>query len=334
MIQQTHTVLPKVSWQTQLAQAIKEPEVLLSRLGIQQQLPPLDPTLLAQFPLKVTHSYLSKMQYGNPDDPLLRQVFPLIDESYAVSGFTFDPVGDKQAIRQAGLLQKYQGRALLLLTGACAIHCRYCFRRHFSYADSNPIAQQWSATIAALQQDSSINEVIFSGGDPLILSDDKLGQLINDLAQIPHLKRLRIHSRLPIVLPDRITTTLCRLLHESRLDIIMVVHANHAQELATDVANAMARLRPGCLLLNQSVLLKGINDNVETLATLSERLSHLGVTPYYLHLLDPVAGASHFDVSTSRGIALIQQLRSELSGYLVPRLVKELAGHDSKTLIA
>ncbi len=334
MIPQSHPLSPQPNWQHALANAITDPEILLAQLGLTGSLEAINGEILKNFPLRVPQSYVRKMRYADKSDPLLRQVFPLIDESVEADSFVADPVGDQLAITSPGLLQKYQGRALLLTTGACAIHCRYCFRRHFSYSDSNPLASQWQATIEAINNDPSITEVILSGGDPLNLSDDKLANIINELATIPHIKRCRIHTRLPIVLPERITRSLLEILAGSKLKIVMVIHANHSNELVDDAANAITTLtKTGIQVLNQSVLLRGINDNVDILQQLSERLSELAVIPYYLHLLDPVAGASHFDVNESIGITLIEQLRVRLSGYLVPRLVREQQGMPSKTVI-
>lgn len=335
MIPQTPSVLPKQDWQTALANAIKDPEQLLAQLGLTDRLLAIDDTVLKKFPLRVPQSYINKMRHGDPLDPLLRQVFPLIDEGITHPNFVTDPVGDQLAITSPGILQKYHGRALLLTTGACAIHCRYCFRRHFPYQDSNPLASQWQETLSALQNDDSVSEVILSGGDPLVLSDKKLANMVEQLEAIPHLKRLRIHTRLPLVLPERINSELLNWLSQTRFQVIMVIHANHANELADDVAQVLRSFSAiNVQLLNQSVLLKGINDTVEDLANLSERLIELGVLPYYLHLLDPVAGAAHFDVSEAQGIQLIKQLRTQLSGYLVPRLVREQQGEASKTIIA
>jgi EF-P beta-lysylation protein EpmB len=334
MIPQTQALVPKQAWKIALSKAISDPNVLLSQLGLKDKLEAIDGNVIKQFPLRVPQTYVNKMRYGDINDPLLRQVFPLLDEGLNHADFVSDPVGDQIAITSPGLLQKYHGRALLLTTGACAIHCRYCFRRHFPYNDSNPLASQWQQTIATLRQDSSIREIILSGGDPLSLSDTKLTTLITELETIPHIKRLRIHSRLPVVLPDRITKSLLESLENSRFQVVMVIHANHANELVDDVIPALEALTNiNVLLLNQSVLLKGINDNVNDLTHLSERLCELNVTPYYLHLLDPVQGASHFDVSEAMGISLIQQLRNQLSGYLVPRLVREQQGQASKTII-
>ena len=334
MIPQTPTVLPKQGWQTALANAIKDPNELLAQLGLTDRLDAIDDTVLKQFPLRVTQSYINKMRHGDPLDPLLRQVFPLIDEGFTHKNFVNDPVGDQLAITSPGLLQKYHGRALLLTTGACAIHCRYCFRRHFPYNDSNPLASQWQQTLITLQQDTSINEIILSGGDPLALSDNKLAQMVSELELIPHLKRLRIHTRLPVVLPERINDGLLSWITSTRFQVVMVIHANHSHELTPAEAEALKALAQAQVqLLNQTVLLKGINDSAEALTNLSERLIEVGVLPYYLHLLDPVAGAGHFDVTEKIGTELIKQLRRNLSGYLVPRLVREQQGESSKTVI-
>ncbi|OUR73318.1 EF-P beta-lysylation protein EpmB [Methylophaga sp. 41_12_T18] len=335
MIPQTNTRVIKQPWQTALTNAIKDPEELLSQLGLSGKLSAVTNDVIKQFPLRVTQSYINKMRYGDPEDPLLRQVFPLIDENIDADNFVADPVGDHLAITTPGLLQKYQGRALLLTTGACAIHCRYCFRRHFPYGDSNPLASQWQQTRETITNDTSINEVILSGGDPLALSDNKLASLVSDIEKISHIKRLRIHTRLPVVLPERVDKHLLQWMTDSRLHIIMVIHANHGNEIDADVEQALKQLQQaGCQLLNQSVLLKGINDDVDSLVDLSERLADTGVMPYYLHLMDRVAGASHFDVDEKVGITLIEKLRNVLPGYLVPRLVREIQGEASKTSIS
>lgn len=334
MIPQSHAIDSKQTWQIALSNAINDPKILLKQLGLTDQLSTIDGDIIKQFPLRVPQSYINKMKYGDVNDPLLRQVFPLIDEGFDVDNFVSDPVGDQLAITSPGMLQKYHGRALLLTTGACAIHCRYCFRRHFPYGDSNPLASQWQTTLTSLRDDTTINEVILSGGDPLSLTDMKLEALVNDLEKIPHIKRLRIHTRLPIVLPERIDQRLLKWISNTSLQVIMVIHANHGNEIDRNVARVLDNLRlAGCQLLNQSVLLKGINDDVVSLYSLSERLSDVNVMPYYLHLLDPVAGASHFDVPEQQGIELIEQLRKILPGYLVPRLVREQQGEASKTII-
>lgn len=334
MISRINTLVIKQAWQTALDESLKKPEELLSQLGLIRHLDTADGNIIKQFPLRVTQSYINKMRYGDPDDPLLRQVFPLINENIDVKNFITDPVGDHMAIIAPGILQKYYGRTLLITTGACAIHCRYCFRRYFPYGDSNPLASQWIATLQLIDANNSIHEVILSGGDPLILTNYKLAQIINDIEKIKHVKRIRIHTRIPIVLPERIDSSLLKLISSSRLQIIMVIHSNHANEIDQEVANSLKLLQiTECQLLNQSVLLKDVNNNIQSLYNLSERLSEVNVIPYYLHLLDRVRGASHFNVSEQQGIELINQLRTLLPGYLVPRLVRELQGEDSKTII-
>lgn len=322
------------NWQQSLANAIKDPQVLLQQLELTDALTAIDADLIKQFPLRVPQAYINKMRVGDVSDPLLRQVFPLIDEAFNPDHFVADPVGDALAISSPGVLQKYHGRALLLTTGACAIHCRYCFRRHFPYGDSNPLASQWQQTLAQLATDESVNEVILSGGDPLALSDEKLSKLVADIEAIPHIKRLRIHTRLPVVLPERIDEACLNWISNTRLQVVMVIHANHANELTQDTVDVLNALhQAGCQLLNQAVLLKGINHSEKALIELSERLSELNVMPYYLHLLDRVKGASHFEVSEQTGIDLINSIRKKLPGYLVPRLVREQQGEASKTVI-
>ncbi len=272
------------------------------------------------------------MRKGDIDDPLLRQVLPLAEEEAEVPGFIGDPVGDLAAAAVPGVLHKYRGRVLLVTTGACAVHCRYCFRRHFPYADSNPSVQQWQGALEYIHGHSDITEVILSGGDPLAFSDSRLADLVEQVAAIPHVKRLRIHTRLPIVLPSRVDKNLLAWLQRTRLQKVVVVHANHANEIDEEVRAAMRKLRDaGTMLLNQSVLLKGVNDSAEELADLSERLFEAGILPYYLHLLDRVQGAAHFEVDRARALWLMQVLRARLPGYLVPRLVREQPGADSKT---
>lgn len=334
MIPQSQSSKTKQNWQNALANAITTADELLSQLGLIGQLAQLNKEALRAFPLRVPQSYVNKMRYGDPRDPLLLQVFPLLEEAAVVEGYVFDPVGDEFAVTSPGILQKYHGRALLVTTGACALHCRYCFRRHFPYSASNPLASQWQQTLQQLAQDTSINEVILSGGDPLSLTDEKLTALVEDLAAIDHIKRLRIHTRLPVVLPERIDQSLLSWIKKTRLKVVMVIHANHANEIDSIAATALDGLsRAGCQLFNQAVLLKGINDDVESLVALSERLSDVDVIPYYLHLLDKVAGAHHFDVDESTAIKLIDELRRRLPGYLVPRLAREQQGEASKTVI-
>jgi EF-P beta-lysylation protein EpmB len=278
------------------------------------------------------------MTRGDPADPLLRQVLPLGAEGAQVPGFVPDPVGDGAAARAPGLLQKYRGRALLMAHGACAVHCRYCFRRHYPYgadrAGTEPRGGQ-AAALAAIAADPSLAEAILSGGDPLMQDDPPLATLIERLDAIPHLERLRLHTRLPVVLPERVTEALCAALVRTRLRVAVAIHANHPRELGRESAAALARLAAtGATLLNQSVLLKGVNDDPDTLESLSLRLYALGVLPYYLHALDPVQGAAHFLVPDARALAIARGLRERLPGYLVPRLVREVQGGASKEPLA
>lgn len=318
-------------WQQELARAITDPGKLIEALNLPFSL--LGPAIHASelFPLRVTRHYLGLMRQGDENDPLLRQVLPLEAEQQQVAGFTPDPVGDHAASLGAGLLHKYQGRALLITTGACAIHCRYCFRRHYPYAKDNAI-RHWEEMLQGLRDRPDINEVILSGGDPLSLSDTRLQQLLAELENIGHLRRLRIHTRLPIVLPERITPSLLEALGTNRLNASVVLHCNHPNELAEALRMPLSQLRgSGVTLLNQAVLLAGVNDQLETQVALSERLFEFGVLPYYLHLLDAVEGAAHFSVPAHRQGQIEAGLEAQLPGYLVPKLVREVAGATSKT---
>ena len=319
-------------WRRSLSDAVRDPAELLEILKLPGELLPAAKAAAEAFPLVAPRSYVRRMRVGDPADPLLRQVLPLVDELGENNGLVLDPVGDAESRIAPGLLQKYEGRALLITTGVCAVHCRYCFRRHYPYGDEPRRLDDWRPAIEALCADNSIHEAILSGGDPLVLTDARLAALVERLESIPHLKRLRIHSRLPIVLPDRVTPGLIDLLRDSRLQPVMVVHANHAQELQDDCADALRLLvRSGIPTLNQAVLLAGVNDSVEALAELCESLGNLGVIPYYLHQLDRVAGGGHFEVPEGRGLELVAALRTRLSGYLIPRYVREIAGEVSKT---
>lgn len=319
------------TWQQALARAIRDPAELLALLDLPPTL--LDEAHLAarSFPLRVPHSYVVRMQKSDPADPLLRQVLPLRDELVRADGYSDDPVGDLSAMAKPGLLHKYPGRVLLVTTAACAIHCRYCFRRHFPYPEANPASSDWEATLDYIAKDTSVTEVIFSGGDPLSLDDHRLAVLADRLAAVPHIKRLRIHTRLPIVLPQRVVPALLGWLRNCPLQKVIVVHANHANEINAEVRAALQQLRqPDTILLNQSVLLAGVNDTPADLGDLSERLFSTGVLPYYLHQLDRVQGARHFEVPDDRAIHLVSKLRENLPGYLVPRLVREVPGAGSK----
>ncbi len=333
MIQGKHLTLHLPEWQNQLAKAIKDPEQLLKALDLPSK--HLAGMLLAhqRFPLRVTQSYLNRIERGNINDPLLRQVFPLPEESLLTEGFSHDPVGDKHAELTPGLLHKYKNRILLTLTAACAIHCRYCFRRHFDYTASNA-TKHWQSNLAYISQNTEIDEVIFSGGDPLSLNDQRLGSMIRELSRIPHIKTLRIHTRQIIVLPARVDEGLLTWVKSCPLKLVFVVHINHPKEIDNDVEYALKQLSlAGVVLLNQAVLLKGINDSANTLTELSRRLFDNNVLPYYLHMLDKVQGAAHFDVPEVKAISLIKTISTELPGYLVPKLVRELPSAPNKTPI-
>jgi L-lysine 2,3-aminomutase len=322
-------------WPRVLAQAIRDPAVLLDRLALPARLLPGARRAAALFPLRVPEPYLARIRPGDADDPLLRQVLPLDAEGRFARGYVADPLAEAAATVAPGLLHKYAGRALLVTTGACAIHCRYCFRRHFPYGESYAGGPWLAGALAALRADPSLHEVILSGGDPLTMRDERLAALVARLEQISHLRTLRIHTRLPIVVPQRVDTALCAWLARTRLRTVVVVHANHARELDGEVIGAARRLREaGATLLNQAVLLRGVNDSAPALAALSERLLDAGILPYYLHLPDRVSGTAHFAVGAGRARALIAALRAALPGYLVPRLVREVPGLASKKPIA
>lgn len=321
-------------WKRELAAAFTRPEELLEALALDLDLLPAARAAAAGFRLLVPQGFAALMDKGNPRDPLLRQVLPLGEELAEQAGFLPDPVGDGAAVRAPGLLRKYRGRALLVATAACAIHCRYCFRRHWRGA-SVATARNRALAVTHLTADPSIAEVILSGGDPLMLDDPALADLIRHLEAIPHLNRLRLHTRLPVVLPSRVTPELCRIIAGGRLTALVVIHANHARELGEEARVALRRLRAaGIGLLNQAVLLRGVNDCADALADLSEALFASGVLPYYLHLLDKVTGAAHFEVAPTAARALMEELRTGLPGYLVPRLVREEAGRPYKTPLA
>lgn len=321
-------------WHQALAEAVRDPDELLELLELPGSLREPARRAAQLFPLMVPRGYVARMESSDPLDPLLLQVLPLGTEEHVGVGFDMDAVGDGAARRAPGLLHKYAGRALMIATGACAIHCRYCFRRHYPYSDEPRRMADWEPAFDVLESDETVHEVILSGGDPLMLTDRRLAEIVSRLEAIPHLTRLRVHSRLPIVLPERITETLLDILLSNRLTPIMVVHANHPRELEGSCAAALRRLvRSGMTVLNQSVLLKGVNDSAVVLADLSERLINLGVVPYYLHQLDRVAGTAHFEVPEETGRRLIAELRGRLPGFAVPQYVRELPGELNKTPI-
>ncbi len=322
-------------WQQALTAAFTNLDELLNYLKLEPS--QLDPAhqITKQFGLRVPRGFAARMKKGDPHDPLLLQVLPQAIELRQQQGFNANPVGDLEAQAAPGVLHKYHGRVLIIATGACAVHCRYCFRRHYPYAGGMASPRQWNRLLDYLYADPSINEVILSGGDPLMMNDARLADWLEQLSKIPQLRRLRLHTRLPVVLPERITPELLALLADSPLQNVIVIHANHPNELSSPVVSALARLREtNSLLLNQAVLLRGINDAVETLASLSEELFAAGVLPYYLHLLDRVAGAAHFEVAEAKAQALYRQLLARLPGYLVPKLVRENAGEYSKTPVS
>ena len=321
-------------WQAELAEAISSPEELLSTLRLDPRLLPAAHKAAAAFRLRVPRSYVARMRAGDPTDPLLRQVLPVDRELDEVPDFVADPLGEHAALRAPGLLQKYRGRALMITTSACAVHCRYCFRREFPYSAQTSESPRWRAALSEIGLDSSLEEVILSGGDPLSLSDARLKSLTDALATIPHVRRLRVHTRQPVVLPSRVDEGLLGWLKTLKIPMVFVLHVNHPNEIDADVRGACEKLRAaGVTLLNQTVLLRGVNDDVDVLAELSRRLFDVGVLPYYLHVLDHVRGAAHFEVPQAEAQAIAGQLAGRLSGYLVPRLVREIYGAPAKVTL-
>ena len=331
MIPRIQTPEQRPAWQTLLARAVKSTDELLTLLQIDPAQLKTRP-LVGHFPLRVPRGFVARMRKGDSRDPLLLQVLPVSQETREMHGFLHDPLAESTAMPVPGLLHKYHGRVLLTTTGACAIHCRYCFRQHFPYAEANPGTDHWQQSIEYIKQHSDITEVILSGGDPLTLTDARLQSFTERLAGVDHLRTLRIHTRLPVVLPERVDEGLLCWLKTIGLKVVMVIHCNHANEIDSAVIDAMRRLQAaGVVLLNQSVLLRGINDTAATLIGLSEQLFAAGVLPYYLHQLDRVQGAAHFEVDTATAQQLMAKVRASLPGYLVPRLVQETPGMPGKT---
>ncbi len=336
-IEQLVKPLPaKTTWQVALKNMIRDPSVLFTQLGLDPALLPAAYQVCEQFPLRVTQSFAARMQHGDLTDPLLRQVLPLGIELDTMPEFVTDPLAEIKANPVPGLLHKFKGRVLVLFSTACAVHCRYCFRRHFPYEENNtPSRKHWPAILEYIQNNPEIHEVILSGGDPLTATDEYLATFIHALALIPHVNLLRIHTRLPIVLPERITSTLLDNLVATRLQPVMVVHCNHPQEINDEVKAALTLLRnKGITLLNHSVLLRGVNDDAVALIRLSHRLFECGVLPYYLNMLDKVQGAHHFAISDADALQLYHTLRANLPGYLVPRLAREVPGAVAKMTIS
>jgi EF-P beta-lysylation protein EpmB len=320
-------------WQRELATAFTSSRQLLEHLGLSDHPIAAQGDDAPDFPVRVPAYFAGLMRHGDPHDPLLLQVLARRIEHVDSVGFGDDPVGDRASVAGAGLLQKYHGRALLIASPACAVHCRYCFRRHFPYGDTGARGD-WSAVIEQLRS-LAVDELILSGGDPLTLSDRRLGDLLSRLDEVPSLRRVRVHTRLPVVLPKRLTDGLLQAFRRLHLPCAWVLHINHHREIAPALREATAALRDtGATLLNQAVLLKSVNDDADTLEILSSELFASGVLPYYLHLLDPVAGAAHFDVAPARAQSLHRELRRRLPGYLVPQLVREIPGADSKVALA
>ena len=320
------------AWQQEMKQAIR------SSLGLCEFLK-IPPTAINveenDFPVFVPRSFAARMNPGDPADPLLLQVIAQSQESLPIEGYEKDPNGEATAVLAAGVLRKYSSRALMITSGACAVHCRYCFRRHYPYSDSPSGLEQWQSSLQAIAQDTNIEEVILSGGDPLVLSDQSIGQLLSALADIPHVKHVRFHTRTPVIIASRMTSTLLSHLKSTRLKVWFVIHSNHANELDGEVLAGLSKLHQiGIPVLNQAVLLRRVNDNEDALYALCKRLIDAQITPYYLHQLDEVAGAAHFYVSPDRGRELISAIRKRLPGYAVPRYVKEIAGEQSKTVLA
>jgi len=332
MIHRTATTWQAPSWQNELADIIRSPRELIELLALDPALLPEALTASEDFALRVPRAYARRIRKGDPNDPLLRQVLPLGEELLAAPGYSEDPVGEANTNPIPGLIHKYRGRVLLIVSGGCAINCRYCFRRHFPYQDNNPGRARWQDALDYIRSDPSITEVIYSGGDPLNAPDKSLRWLTGEVAAIAHVRRLRIHSRLPVVIPNRIDADCLNWMTGHRLHTSLVIHSNHANELDAPVEAALGRLKAaGVTLLNQTVLLRGVNDSTKALGQLSERLFECGVLPYYLHLLDKVAGAQHFDVEAAEALALHRALRDQLPGYLVPKLVREIPGEPCKT---
>ncbi|GMQ87637.1 MAG: EF-P beta-lysylation protein EpmB [Gammaproteobacteria bacterium] len=318
-------------WQTLLGQVITDPEDLLRALHLPVSMLPAALQACSGFRLRVPRGFVARMHTGDTDDPLLRQVLPLGEELVVTPGYSSDPLAELDAMPAPGLLHKYRKRVLLTMTGACAVHCRYCFRRHYPYSDANP-TREYGQTLDYLRGHMDVNEVILSGGDPLTLSDRRLADLVTELETVPQLQRLRVHSRVPVVLPERINPELLDWMTTTRLQVVLVIHCNHANEIDTSVAAAMQQLHTaGITLLNQSVLLRGVNDQAVALTDLSEKLFAVHVLPYYLHQLDPVLGAAHFLVDDQKARDLMEKMRESLPGYLVPQLIREQPGHPSKT---
>tara|TARA_R110002110_G_scaffold205066_7_gene417249 strand:- start:403733 stop:404764 length:1032 start_codon:yes stop_codon:yes gene_type:complete len=323
------------TWQQQLRDSLTSGPELLKRLRLEPQDVGFSADACRDFALRVPLAFVERMEAGNPEDPLLMQVLATRKELINTPGYSTDPVGESGTINpNPGVIHKYQGRVLLIVSGGCAVNCRYCFRRHFPYEENQNSRQQWQRTLDYIARDQSITEVILSGGDPLVASDSMLAELVGKISQFSQVKRLRIHTRLPVVIPDRVTSSLLDAVTSSRLKTVVVIHCNHSNEIDASLVNAIAHLRSRDItVLNQSVLLSGINDSADALVELSEGLFGAGVLPYYLHVLDKVQGAAHFDMPAQDALRLHREITARLPGYLVPRLVSEISGEPAKTLL-
>jgi len=330
----TRNTPTREDWLLQLADVITDPNELLQQLHLENHKDLREGAAARRlFPFRVPKAFVTRMEPGNPNDPLLRQILTSREEFLAAPGFSTDPLEEQQSVLP-GLLHKYHNRALLLVKGGCAVNCRYCFRRHFPYQDNQGSKGNWADALEYIRHHPELNEIILSGGDPLMAKDRELAELISSLEAIDHLKTLRIHTRLPVVIPARITPALCQSLADCRLKVVLITHINHANEIDRSFRQSMAQLHQAhVILLNQSVLLRGVNDNADTLAALSEALFSAGILPYYLHVLDRVQGAAHFMVPDDEARQIMQQLMTKVSGYLVPKLAREIGGERSKTLI-
>lgn len=333
MTENSVSVSPRADWLYELKKSYTRPEDLLSALQLDASAYADDIKARQLFSMRVPRPFVQQMNIGDPNDPLLRQVLPLVDEFRVEPGFHKDPL-EEQSSPANGLLHKYHGRVLLILQGGCAINCRYCFRRHFPYDELTISQRQIDDTLDYIKQNPEVNEVILSGGDPLMAKDERLHKLVQELEALPQLTRLRIHSRLPVVIPSRLTDELLTSLSQSRLQVVLVIHANHANEISNDLSATLKKWHnAGIHLLNQSVLLRGVNDSSDALCRLSETLFRANVLPYYLHQLDKVEGASHFEVSDDKAQQLWLDMTQQLPGFLVPKLVREQARKPSKTAI-
>lgn len=321
------------SWQKDLADVITDPKELLQILNIKPDDYLQHFKARKLFPVRVPKPFINRMMKEDINDPLLKQVMPLSQEFVITDGYSIDPLEEHDTVAE-GLLHKYHNRVLMVVKAGCAVNCRYCFRRHFPYQDNSPNKQRWQEALTYIAKHNTINEVIFSGGDPLMASDEHLEWLIKQLEQIPHVKRIRIHSRLPVVIPSRVTSKLATILKQTRLKSTMVLHINHPNEINKEFSEALEPLRSARIpLFNQSVLLNGVNDNAPCLIALCERLFDIGIQPYYLHLFDAVQGAAHFDVDEGKAKQIATEMMAKLSGFMMPKLVREIAGQPNKTPI-